>query len=331
MELVTKNAGGTTPVKESHGSRSKNQESSRNSENTNPNLSHVSPAGPKHSSSKSAKSQKSAPKNPNPVVIYSPQHKIRQRKFVRAKKNQKKEDKSGSVVTTTCKCKDKSEGNPKKCLCVAYENLRASQEEFFKNPGNSNSNNNNNSEEANGDNHIADTELEEVIEMSLMIKDLRIEEDRVNENAGDCVPENAAESPDQLGSSTVKRRRDKLLEEARSSVPESGSGRVMHLVKAFEKLRSLPVPKGSSDEKEEEKEMEKPEERKKQQAMKWALPGLEFPKETEAEASSSSFCPSGLLLTSENLGLDSRFVSVSSSWDSSRGRFVIIIKFLLFC
>lgn len=309
MELASSDAGTVNPVKESV-SRSKNQESFRNSENTNPNVSHVSP-GPKPSNSpvvKSEKSQKSATKNPNPVIC-SPQHKIRQRKFVVAKKNPKKEDEGPTV---TCKCKEKSGGNPKKCVCVAYESLRASQEEFFKNRGDQDH------QSKAGDR--AESELEEVIEMSLMIQDLRIEEDRCKEKAEDCKSENAdageTESPDQMGSSTVKRRRDKLLEEARNSVPESGSGRVMHLVKAFERLRSIPISK-ESDEKEEE-EKEKLEENKTK-PMKWALPGLQLPKETENEvSSSSSFCPSSqLFLTSENLGLDPR-ASVSSSWDSRR-------------
>ena len=47
------------------------------------------------------------------------------------KKNSKKEEATSDV---TCKCKDKVGlgGNVKKCLYVAYENMRASLEEFFK-------------------------------------------------------------------------------------------------------------------------------------------------------------------------------------------------------
>jgi hypothetical protein len=147
-----------------------------------------------------------------------------------------------------------------------------------------------------------------------MLQDLKVEdgyEGQVGES--DTSPLN--ESDSQIGSSTIKRRRDKLLEEARKSVPEPGSGRVMHLVKAFEKLLSIPSSK-DSDEKEE-----KEEEENKKEAMKWALPGLQVPKVAETQFSSSSFCPSDLFLTSENLGLDSR-ISVSSSWDSSQGRWV---------
>ncbi|KAI8027446.1 hypothetical protein LOK49_LG02G03959 [Camellia lanceoleosa] len=53
----------------------------------------------------------------------------------------------------------------------------------------------------------------------------------------------------EMGSSNMKRRREKLLEEARESVPEPGSGRVMHLVKAFEKLLAIPKDSDQTDEK----------------------------------------------------------------------------------
>ncbi|CAL5335798.1 unnamed protein product [Camellia sinensis] len=53
----------------------------------------------------------------------------------------------------------------------------------------------------------------------------------------------------EIGSLNIKRRRAKLLEEARESVPEPGSGRVMHLVKAFEKLLAIPQDSDQMDEK----------------------------------------------------------------------------------
>ncbi|XP_028096950.1 uncharacterized protein LOC114296815 [Camellia sinensis] len=53
----------------------------------------------------------------------------------------------------------------------------------------------------------------------------------------------------EMGSSNIKRRREKLLEEARESMPEPGSGRVMHLVKAFEKLLAIPKDSDQTDEK----------------------------------------------------------------------------------
>lgn len=260
MDLVGKNAGTVTPIKDQHGSRSKKQ-----AENLNPN---VSP-GPK-----SAKSQKSASKNQNPnpnPVFQSPRKKIRERKFVVAKKKGKKEN-----PKVDCKCKEK--GNSNKCLCVAYENLRASQEEFFK------------TRNAQGESDRADRELEEEIEKGLLIQDQEFDD---------------RDPTDETGCSTTKRRRDRLLEEARKSVPERG--KVMHLVQAFEKLLTIP------------KEEDEPEEESGNKATKWALPGLQPP---EAQESSSTFCPSDLFLTSENLGLDRR-PSVSSSWDGSLGRYVL--------
>ncbi|XP_050269394.1 microtubule-destabilizing protein 60-like isoform X2 [Quercus robur] len=312
MDLIGKNAGAVTPVKDPRGSRSKIQENHKPSENLNPNISHSSPVLKPTSSPviKSAKAQKSVSKNPNPMPAYSPRNKIRDRKFVVAKKNLKK-DNLGSRVE--CKCKEMvggGNGNAKKCLCVAYENLRASQEEFFKNR----------SEEARKSDQLkgydrAECELEEEIEKGLMLQDQNIDDDikyegKVEESDRSAVNE-SSDRDSQMGSSTIKRRRNKLLEEARSSVPESGSGRVQHLVKAFEKLLSIPSSKDSNDEKEAEENQKK--------AIKWALPGLQAPKVPETQVSSSSFSPSELFLTSENLGLDSR-ISVSSSWDSSQGR-----------
>ncbi|KAG2711012.1 hypothetical protein I3760_04G057600 [Carya illinoinensis] len=307
MNLIGKNAGAVpvTPVKESYSSRSKIQENLKLAENLNPNVSHSSP-GPKLGSSpviKSAKAQKPAAKNPNPV-LYSRRNKIRERKFVVAKRNSKNENFGSNVE---CKCKEKARGgNITKCLCMAYENLRVSQEEFFKNR----------IEEVGEPDQlkgsdISESELEVEIENGLMLQDLKIEDGyEGQEEENEFSPANDTDS--QIGSSSIKRRRDKLLEEARKSVPDPGSGRVMHLVKAFEKLLSIPSSK-DLDEKDE-----KEEEETKKKAMKWALPGLQAPKVPETQVSSSSFCPSDLFLTSENLGLDSP-ISVSSSWDSSQG------------
>ncbi|XP_039004035.1 uncharacterized protein LOC120130966 [Hibiscus syriacus] len=123
------------------------------------------------------------------------------------------------------------------------------------------------------------------------------------------------------------KRRDRLMEEARNSVPECG--KVMHLVKAFERILSIPDPKDTDKEGEDEKE---PKEEKidnynnKEKPLKWALPGLQPTNVTKGDAenddetSFSSFCSSDFVLTAENLGLDQRF-SVSSSWDSSQGSF----------
>ncbi|KAF8042123.1 hypothetical protein BT93_A0662 [Corymbia citriodora subsp. variegata] len=322
MDSVHKSASSVTPVKAS--SRSKNQqEAAKLSENVNPNLSHASP-GPNRAAGSpaaaalaksAAKLQKSASKNPNPAGNCSPGNRIRDRKFVLARRNARKGETGGGprgAAAAACKCKEKGGGNPKKCLCVAYENLRASQEEFFK------------SKDGEGGGESIEIVGEE-IENRLMIHDLGNEEGFEGKTEEDRSP--PLEDPDfcelgeidaasiQVGVSTVKRRRDKLMEEARKSVPDGGHGRVMHLVKAFENLLKIPTPK-ETDSKDER---EAAEEQSKKKVMSWALPGLPPPKvpETEEE-SSASFSLSELHLTADNLGLDSR-ASLSSSWDSSQG------------
>ena len=77
------------------------------------------------------------------------------------------------------------------------------------------------------------------------------------------------------GESCVKRRRDRLLKEARNSGPVSGSGRVAHLVKAFERLLSIPSTEYSDLNDENESKENK-------EGMKWALLGLLQPKVSEA-------------------------------------------------
>ncbi|GMI67538.1 hypothetical protein like AT5G15510 [Hibiscus trionum] len=284
---VAKNSKLGTPAKDPEScSRSKTPKDSKLCENSNPNIYNSSSP-----LTKSSKSLKHSSKNP---IIYSPSNKLRERKFVVAKKNSKKV-KSNSNPTmdgVNCKCKEQIGGNSKKCLCVAYENLRASQEEFFKNK--------------------AETEAEE---------EAKETGDLVEGYGSDNEEIDEIENSSEAGSSTIiiKRRRDKLMEEARNSVPECG--KVLHLVKAFERLLSLPDRKGTDREGEDEKE---PKEEKidnynnnKKKPLKWALPGLQLTNVTEGEAE-TSFCPSDYVLTAENLGLDPRF-SVSSSWDSSQG------------
>ena len=68
--------------------------------------------------------------------------------------------------------------------------------------------------------------------------------------------------------STYVRRSDRLLKEARNIGHVSGFGRVAHLVKAFERLLSIPsidysYLKDENESKENNKER-----------MKWTLPGL---------------------------------------------------------
>ncbi|ESQ49904.1 hypothetical protein EUTSA_v10020582mg [Eutrema salsugineum] len=285
-----KNAKPETPVMDSIRFESKAQEISRSSENSNPNVSHESPARISDSPLiKSTKSSKPAQKNPksklNPSqAVFSPRNRIRERKFVVVKKNSRKEkrDSAPMVAEIDCKCGSKTKGNLKKCVCVAYETLRASQEEFFK------------------------TRSESEVEIG---------ESSQNVEEGDEVEIGESDETDEIGVSSMKRRREKVLEEARRSLPEYG--KVMHLVKAFEKLTCFPFAKATY--KEEGNQTED----KIKKALKWELPGmsLEQPKCPEAETEqvtwSSSFSPSDLVLTATNLGLARPHAPVSSSWDNS--------------
>ncbi|KAJ4898621.1 TPX2 (targeting protein for Xklp2) protein family [Raphanus sativus] len=244
-------------------SQSKPQVVSVSSENSNPNVPHETPV--RISGSPFAKSSESAEKvtrsklNPS-LAAFSPRNRIRERRFVVVKKKKKKKEDSASVE---CKCGAK---NMKKCVCVAYETLRASHEDFFKKR-----------------------------EVEIGESSLNVEEEE--DETGDC---------------SMKRRREKVLEEARRSLPEYG--KVMHLVKAFEKLTCFPFAKATED-------------KKIKKALKWGLPGMmslqqqqpKCPEETETDQVTwtSSFSPSDLVLTATNLGIEQPLASVSSSWGSN--------------
>ncbi|XP_057436075.1 microtubule-destabilizing protein 60-like isoform X2 [Lotus japonicus] len=292
--------------------RSKIQELPKHAENLNPNVlqqqqqqspgcrkplipnssssaSSISPSSPSPSSSPvvskscsvtASKSQK--PKNPAiPISSFTPRTKIRQRKFVVAKKTQKEEEqekekeRSAGETTSFCKCKEKKGsggGIRGKCLCVAYHNLRKSQEEFFKNRC-----------DGDDDGGDEDEEIECVVET----------EEMGNGGLGET----------ECGGLAMKRTRERLVKAAmeKESGPQSGgSGKVKNLVQAFEKLLLAgPISKDEGDHKEkEEEEEEKEPQQNDHKVMKWP--------------------PTNLTLTSQNLGLDPRD-SVSSSWDSGRG------------
>nr|GEZ27759.1 TPX2 (targeting protein for Xklp2) protein family [Tanacetum cinerariifolium] len=169
---------------------------------------------------------------------------MRERKFVVAKRASK----TKSSKSVECKCGKGSDG-VNMCLCVAYERLRASQEEFFK--------------------VKSENEVEN--------EDVSVE----NEDEGE-------EGVETLGD---KRRREKVVEVKRRSIPEPGSGKVMDLVKAFESKLNLPK---SEDEAENEEGTRKSD-----------------------QFSVTSFGEADLLLTAENLGLGG--ARVSSSLDSNHG------------
>ncbi|KAM7506828.1 hypothetical protein LguiA_017281 [Lonicera macranthoides] len=316
---------------------------SKELENFNPNFTSPNSKASNSPAIKStAKSQKSAAKNPKPITSPSPRNKIRERKFVVARKKMNREKVSSSKLE--CKCKFSGKSN--NCLCVAYESLRASQEEFFKSRLETDDQYeleklNKLDKEVNdpkienccegelGDNYCSEInemqeeffknrgEIDDQCGLEKLNKTLDRAENKVGEEEmknpkidhccegklgeKDCLETN------EIICSSVKRRREKLLEEARESVPEPGFGRVMYLVKAFESL--LSIPKSTESDKIDEKHSED-----EKKIMKWALPGLQ-PRVSEAQVSSSSFCPSDFFLTSESLGLDSH---ISSSLDHGR-------------
>ncbi|XP_058739285.1 microtubule-destabilizing protein 60-like [Vicia villosa] len=235
MSSIT--AGTTTP----RSCRSKPQPTPKHTENLNPNVSPSPKKVPKQ------------PRNPN-----SPQTKIRQRKFIVAKKKPKDDGGLGSSSTVAhCNCKEK------KCVCVAYRNLRKSQEDFFKNLN------------RDDDNEEEEEKVNDEIESGFVEK----------QEGGDGVG----------GLNFVKRSRERLREEVRESVAQIGSGKVMNLVQAFEKLLFEP----NSDSKDEN--------------------GKQVKEDGEnARVSGSLFCAEDLILTCRNLGLDPN-ASVCSSLDGSRG------------
>ncbi|KAL1824456.1 hypothetical protein ACET3Z_011234 [Daucus carota] len=212
MEYSGKISGQVTPVKTPKPNKSK---SPKVSENSDPNFTSPNSKLSKSAPPKSAKkTQKSAVKNPNPLALPT---KIRDRKFVVAKKNIKKEKLRPSEVQ--CKCKVSC--NLQKCPTVAYEILRVSQEGFFKIRGN----------------------VDDCSDKHLEIVD-------------DCLGKNGVGDgvEGEVISTNVKRMRDRFegVEKSVSNVAEPGSGKVMNLVKAFEQLLTMPKSK-ELDEKSENK------------------------------------------------------------------------------
>ncbi|KAL5987636.1 hypothetical protein ACLOJK_035386 [Asimina triloba] len=279
-----------TPSKSPHPSRSQISEGIRFTENRNPNISSPSPSQKSGNSQpiSSAKSNKSAPKEAT-ARIGSFQAAIQERRFVIAKKKSKQ---AGFAVAGCCRCKDKP-ANFKKCPCVAYENLRASQEEFFRVRN----------DESGGDSKGAESgETGKHQEPALLPKESE-------------SPDHEEKAVSEAGSSKMKRIRNKLLEQARNSIPESG--KVMHLVKAFESILSIPTSSGGKG-----KDSDAIEESTRK-VMKWALPGLQGTAAPGAEASSSAvFSSSNPFGASKNFDADSR---VYSSLDGSirRGSYSI--------
>ncbi|CAA3004347.1 Hypothetical predicted protein [Olea europaea subsp. europaea] len=311
MDSGSKTAGANTPAKESN--RSKFNEISKQLENFNPN---VSSAGFKSSNSpciksaKSVRSQKSTSRNPNPtgssqVASPSPVKKIRQRKFLIAKKKSEKgEVNSSTAASVECnKCKKKT--GKSKCLCVAYESLRASQEGFFKNSSKIDDKVDLEKlcdyDTANGESGVIPISQKPETAKGFCS---RVEGNddlcEINEKSKDDIVEVEVN-----GETGTKRSRGRQLKEGRECAPVPRSGKVMHLVKAFEELLSIPKSSNSEEKEVDEVENINAEMRKPIEV-------------AEKQVSPSSFSPSDVFLTLESLGLDS-VSHRSSSLDSSQG------------
>ncbi|KAH7850796.1 hypothetical protein Vadar_003151 [Vaccinium darrowii] len=254
MDSRVKNTVSSTPTKNPQTNRSKTPEISKISENSNPNLTSPSFKSSKSPAIKSAtKTHKSPSKNPT---------KIRERKFMVAKRNSKKEETTDS----------------QKSLYSAYESLRASQEGFFKN----------------GDN-IDRVEEKEGEKRNPLIETLKIEGFALNRlNGGN--PDEIDHSVE-MGSSQIKE----------SSVPEPRSGKVMNLVKAFERLRTTTPNAKDSDQENElttppnSKDLDQGNEEQSEDEKR----GMKS-KAPEMQISSATSCPSPFFFTSQSLGVDSR-------------------------
>ncbi|ERM99910.1 hypothetical protein AMTR_s00110p00070440 [Amborella trichopoda] len=310
--------------------------SKRISENFDPNLSPAKkngdsqskrPETPASTRSRSKSKRESTNKPDRPNV-----RRVRERKFIIAKKHSKP---GSSAVTCTCSQKN-GDG---KCLCMAYESLRASQEEFFngesKNFKDKICLNEEGAQKPEDMGGFIDHERPEtpskfgVLERENTSGAAKIEPiERGNEN-GESMEEPEVGSSNQrnitveivedgnsnLGSPTPKKLRRQLLEEAMNNIPQPGSGRVMHLVKAFERLLSIPR---------EERGMEKNDGWEEGLKVKnWALPGLQPPVAEPTFNSHSSFALSSSCSSSEvssskvsDGDLRSSIASSDCSWGS---------------
>jgi len=140
----------------------------------------------------------------------------------------------------------------------------------------------------------------------LIIHDIGNEERKIDEEEG--VEEENEEKGNR--SSMVKRRRERVMEEARNSVPENG--KVMHLVKVFERLLSI--------KREKEKNEDEEENEKKNKVIKWGLHGLQFQQPVKDEDEQSEVVS----------GCRDDDASLFTAWDCGSGRrFLCFTSFTL--
>ncbi|KAK3148001.1 hypothetical protein QOZ80_3BG0289390 [Eleusine coracana subsp. coracana] len=271
---------GKTPSKSPCSSRAR---FSHASENSHPNIPGSPPPQFKPAKSPEAAAAKSASAKKKPTTPAPPQPpRQRERRFIVAKKGARRRWNAGSVGVGSG-----GEFDFEQCREAAREALRASQEEFFRKE------------------RAESTAIEEQLhpEEKGGEEEMAAEID-VKGGALETVQE---ESESELeGSSKVRALRKKAMATAMSSVPDPGSGRVKHLVQAFEGLLTISGATSDADRAGEDS---------------WALPGLQPWKEEgkgDLGLPQASICSSTDFL---NAGPNRRCSSLDgnsgrSSWDS---------------
>ncbi|GJN30693.1 hypothetical protein PR202_gb19023 [Eleusine coracana subsp. coracana] len=268
---------GKTPSKSPCSSRAR---FSHASENSHPNIPGSPPPQFKPAKSPEAAAAKSASAKKKPTTPAPPQPpRQRERRFIVAKKGARRRWNAGSVGVGSG-----GEFDFEQCREAAREALRASQEEFFRKE------------------RAESTAIEEQLhpEEKGGEEEMAAEID-VKGGALETVQE---ESESELeGSSKVRALRKKAMATAMSSVPDPGSGRVKHLVQAFEGLLTISGATSDADRAGEDS---------------WALPGLQPWKEEgkgDLGLPQASICSSTDFL---NAGPNRR----CSSLDGNSGRLV---------
>lgn len=268
-----------SPSKKTQASRPHASEMLKIYENSDPNIP-ISPPLPSKKPVKSpligsARSNKPIPKTPGRIFAPLPLPE-RARKFIVAKKSSKR---AGNGLDF------------ERCRKEAYEALRASQEEFFRRDRSSD---------------VAEVADSAISEADGSIDGADKDGTDVTEKALDSVVE------DLEGGSEARNMRSLVMEEAMSGMPEPGSGRVKHLVKAFENFLSI-----SKDDEADKHEDRKP------MVLNWALPGFQPSTKVAAEAvaSSTSIFSSAGFFPSRELEKNLRLYS---SVESNGDRLVIL-------
>ncbi|XP_078430232.1 TPX2 (targeting protein for Xklp2) protein family isoform X2 [Wolffia australiana] len=239
-QSVLGSPGSKTP-KRSQGSRSLISVS-KMSENCDPNLNQRgSPA------KKSAKAKKSAAKLPSSLA--SSPTVVRERKFILVNR------KTSSGV--------EKNADRTSCRQAAYEALRASQDNFFR-----------------VDRRGTEPERSSIEDTKQPQDEEEPKERIADEDGGNEASDFPADSDHQdlKESSKIRKLRSLMLEKAVNSMPVAGSGRVLHLVKAFENLLSISTGEEPTSA-----------EANSSKVLNWPLPGLHPPsKLTEARSTSAS-------------------------------------------